>query len=629
MTSCFPFPPLEIQDHRGKSFLLGFLEMDSLLGDSRIYITSTAYGEINLFVPFLNLTETRSVAPGISTKIQLSNTVRMAGFGKENKGILITSNVTISVYVTNARKTSRDVHVVFPTSTLGTEHIAATFTPGDKALIGVIAWTNNTLVQIRFKLEPLQNVTYTGKTYWNGEVLRVFLNKLETFQVQHRDDLTGTVVISSQPVTVISGNTCASVPSSDKSCSHLAQQIPSLSKWGKSFITTPVAGRDKGDIFRMVAAYDTTLISIEGKRNFTLNAGEVHQFELGSKEHRKIVCSKPSMLVQFNKGSLDQIHSEAFALVVPPIEQYTFDYYLVIPVAVEKNSPSYSMYITVLVNMDNTQDILYNASLFRDNFTWVSIPGTNYSAGEIRLKSYTSDSTTVAITHRSGDARFAVVAVGHTDIDGYGYVGGMAMTDINCNRLFPETRKRGDGIDNDCDGRTDEETENGVDDDGDGAIDEDLDFLIHDCELTSACHKDSNRSSVYLDGSQFNCSVTLGDCEGVVKKEWYTTSPSGSAVQLAVQQIRWIKPKINVTFPVDSSVSSLNISVLKNLVPKVSSPCSVSDINVTFVDCRTSIMENTTLITRVWTVREKCGHTVTGNQTILGKYVICAFKNFT
>lgn len=32
----------------------------------------------------------------------------------------------------------------------------------------------------------------------------------------------------------------------------------------------------------------------------------------------------------------------------------------------------------------------------------------------------------------------------------------------------------GDGIDNDCDGRIDEEMDNKIDDDGDGMIDEDL-----------------------------------------------------------------------------------------------------------------------------------------------------------
>ena len=35
----------------------------------------------------------------------------------------------------------------------------------------------------------------------------------------------------------------------------------------------------------------------------------------------------------------------------------------------------------------------------------------------------------------------------------------------------------GDGIDNDCDGRIDEEIRDGKDNDGDGDIDEDLEFV--------------------------------------------------------------------------------------------------------------------------------------------------------
>ena len=36
----------------------------------------------------------------------------------------------------------------------------------------------------------------------------------------------------------------------------------------------------------------------------------------------------------------------------------------------------------------------------------------------------------------------------------------------------------GDGIDNDCDGKIDEEVKDGKDDDNDGRIDEDLDLVI-------------------------------------------------------------------------------------------------------------------------------------------------------
>ena len=42
----------------------------------------------------------------------------------------------------------------------------------------------------------------------------------------------------------------------------------------------------------------------------------------------------------------------------------------------------------------------------------------------------------------------------------------------------PTTPIPGDVIDNDCDGRTDEERRNGVDDDGDGLVDEDLELVI-------------------------------------------------------------------------------------------------------------------------------------------------------
>ena len=598
--------------------------MSTPLGHSNIYITSKKYGAVRVFAPFLNLTLERTVMPGVSTKIQLPSTVRMKGFNKEKKGILISSNVTISVYATNARENSRDVHVVFPTPSLGTEHIAVCFTPRDKSLIGIVALTDNTLVQIRLKLQRNDNISYEGKTYCSGDVLQVFLNKLESFQVQHRKDLTGTVVISNQAVAVLSGNVCASVPSKGETCSHLAAQIPSLSKWGKSFITIPVAHRNIGDVFRVVSAYNKTLVSIGEGQNFTLDAGEFRQFELKSNENRSIICSKPSMLVQFNKDSRGNVYSEPFTLIIPPTEQYGFSYDLVIPV--KKALPAFENYISLVAETSQIQDLLFNASfLISGNFTWNFISGTKYSIGLSEIQWPWTHSTSISIKRTSGDVRFTAFAVGHTDSDGYGYVGGMALKDINCERLFPAAMKLGDRIDNDCDGRTDEERNNGLDDDGDGAIDEDLEYVVYDCSVTPVLDEDNTETSVYLNGANFSYSISQGDCKSLVKMAWYIPSPIGPTVTLVRRHIKTVKPSVSVSFPPNAYVGRENISTLEDLKPKLSSLCPVDDINVTFTDSRSTNGNNVTLITRQWVVRDKCGRTVYGNQTIIGKQVDCTF----
>ena len=49
------------------------------------------------------------------------------------------------------------------------------------------------------------------------------------------------------------------------------------------------------------------------------------------------------------------------------------------------------------------------------------------------------------------------------------------MFALQCRKTKPEA---GDGIDNDCDGKVDEEIRNGKDDDGDGFVDEDITTVL-------------------------------------------------------------------------------------------------------------------------------------------------------
>ncbi|XP_078580069.1 uncharacterized protein LOC144864137 [Branchiostoma floridae x Branchiostoma japonicum] len=75
---------------------------------------------------------------------------------------------------------------------------------------------------------------------------------------------------------------------------------------------------------------------------------------------------------------------------------------------------------------------------------------------------------------------------GFTEMESYGYPGGLRLSRIaaSCSTTTPVPADR---VDNDCDGRVDEELLNGIDDDDDGLIDEDL--AIGNC----ADHRDQYR----------------------------------------------------------------------------------------------------------------------------------------
>ena len=515
----------------------------------------------------------------------------MQALNEENKGILLTANTTISVYATNVIRHSRDVHVIFPTSTLGREYVVSNYKPKVKSLAGIIALQDNTLVQIKLRLQG--NITYKDTVYKNGDILKIFLNKLQTFQLQHHEDLTGTFVVSTGPVVVLGGNICAEVPAGNYDCSHLSTQLLPVSKWGMQFITSPIAGRRRnGDYFRIVAAVDDTDITIHGKINFSLNAGEFREFNLGEKEVRFIDCSKPVALLQYNKGSSGYIQSEPFALMVPSIQQYTNSYYL--PIPVKKERPPFLNHIRFIAETAHFSSISFNRTKFcAKKITSLPVPSTNYTVYSCELRKL-NVSTVIPISHTSKDGRIVAYLVGHTDKDGYGYLGGMEMRDVNCIRLFTNGFAMGNG----CEGRISNDTVN-----------------ITSCEPMSI----ALMTSIYLNGSEISDKKTIKNCQEITTRTYSFKAPNGSKVIAAKQEIQWTKPKPLIRFQTPTHVNQLNLTDVERTVHNMSWLCDGDSLQ--FNDTSTSVIldNGTQIIERLWIVQEDCGRVTTAKQIIIGK----------
>ena len=90
------------------------------------------------------------------------------------------------------------------------------------------------------------------------------------------------------------------------------------------------------------------------------------------------------------------------------------------------------------------------------------ISGTTHSAARISVSHGVH-----RVMHDSPIVPFAIFLYGYARADSYGYPGGLRLADLTlqCVPGHP-----GDGLDNDCDRRIDEEIANYIDDDNDGMI---------------------------------------------------------------------------------------------------------------------------------------------------------------
>lgn len=207
--------------------------------------------------------------------IDLPTSIRMSGKKIESKGIHIFAESEIVVYGLNIKKFTTDAYLALPVDIQSKKYLVTSFKPSYKSLIGIIGIYDRTVVFVTFKFAGKKSYfRYKGAKYRSGQTLSITLNRLQTFQVAHTKDMTGTAIYSTRPISVLSGNECANVPSDKGYCDHLVEHIPPVNTWGQRFITAPLAGRSGGDFFRILAANESTSVTINGKHVRTLKEGK-------------------------------------------------------------------------------------------------------------------------------------------------------------------------------------------------------------------------------------------------------------------------------------------------------------------------------------------------------------------
>ena len=163
-------------------------------------------------------------------------------------------------------------------------------------------------------------------------------SKAQTLLIYSLNDLTGSRITSNKPISLISGHQCGTVPENVNSCDHMAEQIPPTATWGKTFVTSAIAGRTSFDIFKAIASHSNTVINIScinGQgQNFQQiqlqQRGQFENFNVSSGSACYITSTHPILLVQFSVAStLDRpttFRGDPFMVVVPPVEQYRTSY---------------------------------------------------------------------------------------------------------------------------------------------------------------------------------------------------------------------------------------------------------------------------------------------------------------
>jgi hypothetical protein len=405
-----PLPPVT---SKGKHFKLMFNINHLGASNLLLYISSDKNTSATVSIPGLNFTQDISIVANKVTTVDLTDKKAEINFqaeGIQSNAIFVDSQDDIVVYLMNKQLATTDATLVLPVKALEKEYIVTTYSAvlsnaTRNPLFGIVATEDNTVIDITPYVSPSYQIT---------------LNIGETYQSRSLYDLSGTHIIADKKIAVFAGNACTEI--NGGACDHIIEQLPPIISWGAEYLTMPLATRKKGDAFRVYASKDNTYVQINGEYVAKLNRFEFHEQIIDTPS--VIKTTFPTLVAQFSNGAnydyrereTDKAEADPFMLLVPPVDQYITQYVITTPAAGIENN-----YVNMLAPTASINQITIDQQAV-DSTGWKAIGSSGYSGKsfDIGIGSHIIMSP----------QPIGLYVYGFDSYESYGYVGGMALSEI-------------------------------------------------------------------------------------------------------------------------------------------------------------------------------------------------------
>jgi hypothetical protein len=249
------------------------------------------------------------------------------------QSIHVTADNDVAVYGLYTANASSDAVTAFPAHTLGTEYLVLSYAEGEfstsKSQLHVIATEDNTTVQ----LTPRDSAGLKGSSQIEpGQTITRILSKGDAYSLIDFDrDSTGTEIIADKPVAVFAKVKDGFVPIDSWPADRMIEQMPPVNLWGTSYATAPLRTRNS-DFYRILAAIDDTMISLNGVPTKQLDRGEHYEIETG--QAMIIEANHPILVAQYSASDShdgDQVSSDPYYYLPKRNKSYEWDFTRDIP----------------------------------------------------------------------------------------------------------------------------------------------------------------------------------------------------------------------------------------------------------------------------------------------------------
>ena len=477
-------PSLLAGSNAGNEFYVSFppcYDEESPGGDNslRIFVASGVRQEVVLEVKGQGYRVSKVTVPNDVIEFRIPTNVGQPYLKRGNQfappeqvyreaAVHIKARAPIIVYGMTRYQYTSDGFLAIPINAFGTEYVVASY-------------PQYTAAGSNYELPAMSNViaayddtemTFTmGGT--SGSVTSGGLRKGQkaTFSMMKGDvvcfanngdagDVAGSLVKSTKPIGVVSGNQCANVPSGVYACDVMNEmELPTFT-WGKEYHVTPIVGRQKAPVIRVFAKEKDTRVYRDGQdwMRLTLNSrGEGDAFierrafdgdlnslvNQGGTPCKVISADKPIYVMLYNPGqSDDNVISDPFQLVLTPLEQYQKEIVFATPNARGGSLPFTRQFVNLVY--ENTPDgaipdDLEFAKVVNGKFDWKKVnvqfgpsPGFKFAI-PIRGKNYSMKRLQMngdGVFRIRGSAPFAAYAYGFSNYDSYGFPTSVALGDL-------------------------------------------------------------------------------------------------------------------------------------------------------------------------------------------------------
>lgn len=260
-------------------------------------------------------------------------------------------------------------------------------------------------------IDPSTSFNVTGQMY-------------ETIFIESEDQLMGTKVVTSKPVTFLSGHQCAALPDSEnRSCDFSIEQLPPTINWGRNFIFPLLSSRTGGSYLSILASQGGTNVNIScsnfnGSSTLTdsiiISAPGDFATMLVAPDDAlcSVVADKPSLLtVLSTSNGYDSTVGDPLMVLLHPMEQYSNVNYSF----TAHRSDISDQYLNLMVK-DGVDDVLLNDMPVTGDWKSISDVGGSRAGYAIQLS---LPNTTHTVSVRNG-ARVGGMVYGFDCSVGYG-----------------------------------------------------------------------------------------------------------------------------------------------------------------------------------------------------------------